>query len=58
MKLLFEHFDDLIAVIIVVGVLLLIGINCEVDLSPILTMAAGYAFGKTTKGIKEKAKFE
>jgi hypothetical protein len=42
-----EYLDELIAVILVVGCLILIVFRIDTEVKSILTIAAGWAFGKT-----------
>ena len=42
-----EYLDELIAVILVVGCLILLILRVDTEVKSILTIAAGWAFGKT-----------
>ncbi|MBA7585676.1 hypothetical protein ES708_27664 [subsurface metagenome] len=41
-----EYIDEIIALILVVGCLLLIGFGIDGEVKSILTMAAGWVFGR------------
>lgn len=51
MTKLFAHWDDILAGIIIIGCIVLISQGEDTDIKALLTMAAGYVFGKNEPAV-------
>ena len=54
MTKLFAHWDDILAGVLIVGCIVLIAQGVDNDIKAILTLAAGYVFGKNEPAIAAK----